>query len=128
MHNSLDLFQTASAMARHAGARQAVVARNIANADTPDFQAQSIAAFRDVYRGSASASMRTSRPNHIQALPDAAMAPRTLMPTGAPSPNGNTVSIEEEMMNSVAVSREHNRALSVYRHAMTIIRTSLGRN
>ena len=126
MHNSLDLFQTASAMARHAGARQAIVARNIANADTPGFQAQSIAAFKDVYRADGAGDMRTTRAGHMTPTADTAVN-RTSVTTGSPSPNGNTVSIEDELLNSVAVGREHNRALTVYRHAMTILRTSLGR-
>ena len=126
MYNSLDLFQTASAMARHAGARQAVVARNIANADTPGFQAQKIAAFRDVYRADDNGQMRTTRAGHLSGSGDHT-TPRTLMQTGTASPNGNTVSIEEELLASVAVGREHNRALSIYRHTMTILRTSLGR-
>ena len=126
MYNSLDLFQTASAMARHAGARQAVVARNIANADTPGFQAQSIAAFKDVYRADSAGDMRTTRAGHMSATNELT-ANRAMITTGTPSPNGNTVSIEDELLNSVAVGREHNRALAVYRHAMTILRTSLGR-
>lgn len=126
MYNSLDIFQTASAMARHAGARQAVVARNIANADTPGFQAERIAAFKDVYQSNGSGGMRATRDGHLNAR-EMVNTPRELLPTGAPSPNGNTVSIEEEMLNSVAVSREHNRALAIYRHALTVLRTSIGR-
>jgi flagellar basal-body rod protein FlgB len=126
MHNSLDLFQTAGAMARHAGARQAVVARNIANADTPGFRAQQIAAFKDVYRADPSAQMRTTRPGHIAPEPQTHHT-RDVTDVGTPSPNGNTVSLEDELLNSISVSREHNRALTVYRHAMTVLRTSLGR-
>ncbi|PJI86125.1 flagellar basal-body rod protein FlgB [Yoonia maricola] len=128
MYNSLDLFQTAGAMARHAGARQAVVARNIANADTPDFQAQAIAAFKDVYQDNSAIDMRATRPGHIgggDTTPDIRRQPS---PIGDPSPNGNTVSVEDEMLHSVEVSREHNRALAIYRHTMTVLRTSLGRS
>lgn len=127
MYNSLDLFQTAGAMARHAGARQAVVARNIANADTPDFQAQSIAAFKDVYADTGSTTMRATRPGHIGAQSGQTIADLRQTPIGEPAPNGNTVSVEEEMLHAVDVSREHNRALTIYRHAMTVLRTSLGR-
>lgn len=127
MYQSLDLFQTAGAMARHAGARQAVVARNIANADTPDFQAQTIAPFKDSYRATAAPTMRTTRAGHIAHSPDAPAATMALTPTGTPSPNGNTVSLEDELLRSVAVGREHNRALTVYRHTMTVLRSSLGR-
>ncbi len=127
MYNSLDLFQTAGAMARHAGARQAVVARNIANADTPSFQAQAIPAFKDVYSGGASMHMRVTRPGHLGGSGAQPAIELHQSARGDASPNGNTVSIEEEMLHSVEVSREHNRALTIYRHAMTVLRTSLGR-
>ncbi len=128
MYSSLNLFQTASAMARHAGTRQAIVARNVANADTPDYKAQHVGAFKDAYDGMAAGEVRTTRPGHMASgTPQIARALVTT-PDGEPSPNGNTVSIEDEMLNSVAVSREHSRALTIYRHAMTVLRTSLGRS
>lgn len=127
MYQSLDLFQTAGAMARHAGARQAVVARNIANADTPGFRAQSIASFKDSYRAAQATPMRATRAGHLTGDMGGASATRTQVATGTPSPNGNTVSLEDELLNSVAVGREHNRALTVYRHTMTVLRSSLGR-
>lgn len=127
MYNSLDLFQTAGAMARHAGTRQAVVARNIANADTPGFQAQAIAPFKDVYASGTATEMRTTRPGHMGGSGTQSDIKLQQSAVGDASPNGNTVSIEEEMLHNVEVSREHNRALTVYRHAMTVLRTSLGR-
>lgn len=126
MYNSLELFQTASALARHAGARQAVVARNIANADTPGFQAQSIGAFKDVYHANGHSDMRATRAGHITASEQGTLISQSSA-SGSPSPNGNTVSIEDELLNSVDVSRDHNRALAIYRHTMTVLRTSLGR-
>lgn len=128
MYQSLEIFQTASAMARHAGSRQAVVARNIANADTPGFQAQTIAPFQDIYQADSTAMMRTTRPGHLAGGGHMFANPTVTAPTGSASPNGNTVSLEDELLNAVAISREHNRALSVYRHAMTVLRSSLGRN
>ena len=129
MYNSLDLFQTAHAMARHAGARQAVVAQNIANADTPRYQAAQIAPFKDAFDGIAtSTGMQTTRPGHMTATGGAPATATIATSESEPSPNGNTVSLEDELLNSVAISREHNRALTIYRHTMTILRTSLGRN
>lgn len=140
MYQTLDLFQTAGEMARHAGARQAVVARNVANADTPGYQAQHLAAFADVYRADGAAqltpaTLRTTRPGHmgghmsgdLAGQTAAATAARVTETPGDPSPNGNTVSIEEQMMQSIAVSREHSRALAIYQHTMTVLRNSLGR-
>jgi len=126
MYQSLALFQTAHAMAKHAGARQAVTARNVANADTPDFRAQHIAPFSDVFKTGTTPMMRMTRGGHMttaSSVPTAQM----VNGTGQPSPNGNSVSIEEEMMNAINISREHSRALAIYRHGMTVLRSSLGR-
>jgi len=127
MYQSLEIFQMATAMARHAGARQAVVARNIANADTPDFKAQHITSFKDHYKSGVDVSVQRTRPAHLGNVSDRAIIPTAIESQAEESPNGNTVSLETELLNSVAVSREHNRALTIYRHGMTILRTTLGR-
>ncbi len=128
MYDSLELFQTAAAMARHAGSRQAVVARNIANADTPGYQARHIAPFQEAYGATGSVEMRATRAGHVTAPAHRSPSAVVTARDAEPSPNGNTVSLEEELLNSVAISREHNRAVTVYRHAMTVLRTTLGRS
>jgi len=126
MYQSLELFQTSAAMARHAGARQGVVARNLANADTPGYQAQRIPPFRDVYQTSSAGVMRATRSGHLGVGMSPA-GPRSGVAMAEPAPNGNAVSIELEMVAGVEAQREHSRALAIYRHAMGVIRTSLGR-
>ncbi len=127
MYQSLELFQTAGAMARHAGERQAVVTRNIANADTPGYRAQQLASFGDVYSANPATKLQQRRPGHMAPDPFQHLPPRHVASAGEPSPNGNNVSLEDEMLSSVAVAREHSRALAVYRHGMTVLRTALGR-
>jgi len=127
MYQNLDLFQIAGAMAKHAGTRQAIVASNVANADTPGFQAMEMASFRDIYADTKVGQMRTTRPEHVGA-PNSLLQPTAVAQVAEPSPNGNTVSVEDEMLAAVAVSREHNRALAIYRHGMTVLRATVGRN
>jgi len=43
------------------------------------------------------------------------------------SPNGNSVSVEKELLKAAQVQSQHDRALAVYKSAMTILRTSIGR-
>lgn len=125
MYQSLELFQTAIAMARHAGASQATVARNIANADTPGFRAQQVTPFKDAYDGTVNGMQRKTRAGHM-ARDTAIQSGINMNSQGSePAPNGNTVSLEEELLNSVAVSREHNRAIAIYRHTMTVLRSTL---
>ena len=127
MYQNLELFQTAGAMARHAGSRQAVVAQNIANADTPNFRALEMPSFAETVETEPATRMKATRASHLNSE-DAAHV--TFSPTQSqtePAPNGNSVSIEDEMLRSVDVSREHSRALAIYRHGMTVLRATLGR-
>ena len=126
MYQSLDIFQTAAAMARHAGQRQAVTAANVAQADTPDYRAKRIAPFAEVWDSAPPHRMKATRAKHIFPDGPAALA-RATEGLAEPAPNGNAVSIEEEMMHAVNIAREHNRALTIYRHGMTILRSTLGR-
>lgn len=119
----------AEAMARHAARRQNAIAENIANADTPGYRARDMASFAESYRVTwPDEAMRATRSGHL----DAAGAPYTpgiseRSNPGSTSPNGNTVSLEEEMVFAAAVKRDHDLALAIYQNAMGILRTSLGR-
>lgn len=125
MFKNLTVFQVSYDMARHAGARQAVTAANIANADTPDYRARSLGTFADTYT-SESMNLRSTRDRHLGARSGSA-ADRPHFADAEASPNGNTVSLEQEMINSVEIQREHRRALSIYKHSLDVMRMSLGR-
>lgn len=127
MFQDLQIFQMSSAMAKHAGSRQAVVATNIANADTPNFRAREIGSFRDVVQQNTALPTRTTRLGHMNLDQTRTLSQVAKFATSEPSPNGNSVSIEEEMLKSVDISREHNRALAIYRHGMTILKSAIGR-
>lgn len=126
MFADLKVFQTAMAMANHASLRQRLTAQNLAHADTPGFRAKSLASFKDNYAKSARSGMIATRPAHFgRPLPGNRWS---IEETAAPSdPNGNTVSVELEMVNAANIRSQHNRALAVYRSSMTILRASLGR-
>ena len=46
---------------------------------------------------------------------------------GAASPDGNTVSLKQEMVKAVEVRQQHDMALAIYRSTAAILRGSLGR-
>ena len=124
MNGSLDIFRMAGAMARNAGARQAMIASNVANADTPGYSARHLRPFSEIYGDTANVTARVTRPGHVDA--GAAPAGRSDPSDAEPSPDGNTVSIETEMLEAVRAQGEHTRALAIYRHALGVLRTSLG--
>ncbi|MEX0317833.1 MAG: FlgB family protein [Ruegeria sp.] len=125
MFSDLNVFKTAYAMATHAGQRQAVISRNMANADTPGYQARDIEAFDSVYSGGPRTKMIASRNGHLNGVERGDWAEFT--PENPTDPNGNSVSIEEEMLKAVDVKRQHDRALAIYRSSLTILRASLGK-
>ncbi len=128
MFYDLNVFKTAYAMATHAGQRQSVIARNMANADTPGYQPRDVEAFQKAFEKSGrEVSMTSTRAGHL----NGASGPQLWAEyEGVPSgdPNGNGISIEEEMFKAVEVKRQHDRALTIYKSSMNILRTSLGRS
>lgn len=126
MFEKLELTRMAQALAAQSGARMAVIAENVANADTPGYKAKDLPAFADVYE-EAGLEMRATRPGHLSAQSrDAAPVADTVR--GHESPNGNSVSLEAEMVKSVETRQNHEMALAIYRATSDVIRASLGRS
>ncbi|MEM9724056.1 MAG: flagellar basal body protein [Pseudomonadota bacterium] len=112
----LTILNQASALARHAGRQHAIVAENIANADTPGFKARTLPAFdpklaEDAQNGSLTAARRLMEPTELR--------------TGAAAPNGNTVSLDEQMALSVDAQGQHRAAMAVYRKTLELLRLSV---
>jgi flagellar basal-body rod protein FlgB len=116
----------ARAFAAHAAARQATAARNISNADTPGYRAAEVAGFAETYEDAGSFALRTTRAGHVgagRATVEAAIRARP----GEAAPNGNTVSIEREMLTAAEARQQHDMALAITKSLGGVIRTSLGR-
>lgn len=126
MFENLQIMQMAQDSARHAGRRQALSAMNVANADTPGYRAMDVTDFAQSYR-SASTSLQATRPGHITGA-DAAgrLRFREIEASGQTSPNGNSVSLEEELMRSVQAERQHKRAVTIYQHGLTVLKSTIG--
>ncbi|MBU2960708.1 FlgB family protein [Citreicella sp. C3M06] len=125
MFQNLDVFRTAMALAQHSGKQQAISSQNIANADTPGYRALEMPDFDKTVRDEMS-SQRATRDSHINGSRDGDM-PEAQERRDIIDPNGNTVSVETEMVTAVDAARAHNRALSIYRSNLNILRASLGR-
>jgi flagellar basal-body rod protein FlgB len=126
MFEKLELTRMAQSLAAHSGARMAVIAENVANADTPGYKAKDLPGFAEVFAADDGA-MRTTRPGHLGASSSTAM-PTPEQANGREAPNGNSVSLEAEMVKSVEARQNHDMALAIYRATSDVIRASLGRN
>ncbi|MCA8883274.1 MAG: FlgB family protein [Rhodobacteraceae bacterium] len=130
MYNGLALFKMASARAAHAATGQGIVAQNIANADTPGYVARRLSPFQASFvEPGAKGGLRTARSSHL--------ANRDETPNGGAkvrldrsdmAPNGNSVSVETEMMQAALIKQDHELALAAYRGGINLLRTVLGRS
>lgn len=114
MFSDIKLLQNAGALARYSAARQEVIAKNIANADTPGFKAKDLEPFADFYARNHEGPAQRSGP------------PKTVTINGHASPNGNSVSLEEQMWRAGSTARQHDTAVTLYAKAINLLRISLG--
>lgn len=122
-----DILRLAQASAEHAARRQAVIARNIAHADTPGFRAQDIPAFAELVASDDRTQMRATRPGHI-AMRGTLAALRSVPATAADiAPDGNSVSLEAEMVRAADARRQYDFSLGIYAKSLDILRASMGR-
>jgi flagellar basal-body rod protein FlgB len=117
--------------------RQRVLSENVANADTPGFQARDLAApkFDRMMQPTGSATnvalVRTD-PSHQTGAGSAAGTSGSSFVTernskGEVRPTGNAVSLEDEMIKVAANQMDYQAATALYSRSLGLIRTALGR-
>lgn len=120
MYASLDILRMAQSYATHAATRQQAVSQNVANADTPGYHARDVVPFAEFWHATEARADQAPPPRPQDMVrPDA--DPATV------SPDGNTVSLEHEMMRAVSARQQHEMALGIYSMARDLIRASIGR-
>jgi flagellar basal-body rod protein FlgB len=131
----INLFQVAGDSMRYLTERQTLIARNIANADTPGYKAQDLAPFvppsastGTAATGLAPVVLTQTNPAHLQLEPDAVESQQpvdTEADYGGEKPTGNTVSVEEQMIKSADVSNAFAMATAVYTKSISIMKTAV---
>lgn len=125
MFEKLEITRMAQTLAAHAGQRMGVIAQNVAHADNPGYKARDLPDFAKTYAEQHGAGLRTTRAGHIGAG-GTRMAEAEVLRI-SDSPNGNSVSLETEMVKAAEVRQQHDMALSIYRNTSDILRLALGR-
>jgi flagellar basal-body rod protein FlgB len=112
-------------------ARQEVLAENVANADTPNYQARDLVApdFSRELSTASSIGLARTDPNHIVGQP----AHDTPFATDANAryeirPRGNAVSHEDEMMKVASNQMDYEAVTSMYTHSLGLIKIAIDRS
>lgn len=112
--------------------RQGLLADNVANADTPGYGGRDLKAFdfaEHVGRqSSAQVITAATQPGHyaVQAGKTDGFEPEK-MNSFEITPEGNGVTLEDEMMKVAANQMDYQAATSLYTKSMRLLRTALGR-
>ena len=110
--------------------RQRVLAQNVANSDTRDFQPRDLTPLRFEPAGSGTAAMTLRRPEGIQTA--YAAGSRSGLPAGQPRgfearPSGRGVNLEDEMLKVAANQMDFQAASSLYTKSLGLIKIAIGK-
>jgi flagellar basal-body rod protein FlgB len=114
--------------------RQSVLSQNVANADTPGYEAQDLKPLdfeRLMQEQSSSAqfspSLSVTDPRHIAiATPGGTEFSQEDSADTEANPTGNTVSLEQEMIKVSDTTAQYQAASNLYAKALNMMRTAIG--
>jgi flagellar basal-body rod protein FlgB len=113
-------------------ARQTVLSQNVANADAPGYVARDMKPldFESTLKNSAPGGFNTklalTDPHHIAVTKDDTQFEDAESSDTEGTPNGNTVSLEEEMIKVADTQAQYQAASNIYSKAIGMFRTAIG--
>jgi flagellar basal-body rod protein FlgB len=128
----LKLFQRMSERMGWLGARQEVLAQNIANADTPRFVPHDMKAlkFVDHLNEVASVTQERTDPMHMSGTTtaDASIDDQKTKKQYETAPVGNSVVLEEQMVKLADAQASYQLMTNLYRKHVDLLKMALGRS
>lgn len=127
----IGLFRMISQQLRWLGQRQDVLAQNVANADTPGYQAHDIApiAFGDALKQATAMSPAVTQAGHLSGkIADGAAAKVKALVPWEVSPDGNGVVLEQQMTALAETQANYQMATELYRKQVAMLKLAIGSN
>lgn len=120
---SIDVFALAEKRLEWTGQRQAVLAQNIANANTPGYVAREVKPFNEVL---AAQAQQTA----VGRFGTAAASPKSVADLSVTerSMNGNAVVLDEQLEKVAETDNSSQLAINLYKKYQSMFRIALGRN
>ena len=123
MQAGISTFDLMKQRLRWLEARQGVLARNVANADTPGFKPRDVAAFPVPGQ----TGLVATHSGHIGGVLGAVAAGTISASRLETRPNGNAVSLEDEMLKIGETQVEHQALTGLYQRSLQTLKTAIGR-
>lgn len=121
----IPIFSALTARLDFLAARSSVIAKNIANADTPNYVAKDVS--QKNFKTMAASQMRVSDPRHMVAPAQKTGASYRIerAPDGEASLTGNQVSVETQAMKLSQTRQDYALATTIYRKGLDMIRLAV---
>lgn len=121
----INLFDLAQQRLAWADRRQALLAQNIANADTPGYVARDVAPFAQTLARVSSPALVRTQPDDLAGVPipppDAQTKPRER------APDGNAVQLDRQLTTMAENQTTQALVTAIYRKYLTMFDLALGR-
>ena len=121
----MGLFDLAEKRLAWIDRRQALLAQNIANANTPGYQSKDLSPFAKSL-AQAAPELAVTNPMHIASANGAGAAARPVRPTER-APDGNAVSVEEQLTKVADTENAHALVTNLYKIYVGLFQTVLGK-
>ncbi len=126
MGGGSDIFQLAERRLAWLSQRQDVLAQNVANANTPGYQAKDVTPFAALIDQHTRVSMARSVASHLGS--DDPTAALQTPPSRERSPDGNAVALETELSKVADTASSQELVSNLYRKYNSLFRIALGRS
>jgi flagellar basal-body rod protein FlgB len=123
----IGLFDLAERRLAWADRRQAVLAQNIANANTPGFQPHDLKPFAAALDHANSVTPVRTQPNHLAGTAGGASQAELVERPRTRAPDGNAVTLDEQLVKVANTETAHALVTTIYKKYLGMFAMALGR-
>ena len=123
----IKLFDLAEKRLSWTAQRQSVLAANIANANTPAFQARDIQSFASLVSGGGSIEPVQTQPMHMPGTASSGLASLISDPPKVRALDGNTVALDEQLTKVADTETTQGLVTSIWKKYVGMFSMALGR-
>jgi flagellar basal-body rod protein FlgB len=121
----IGIFDLAARRLTWADKRQELLAQNIANANTPGFQARDLQPFAVSLTQASGAGLVRTQPNHLSGVGGDATHEITVRPP-ARALDGNAVSLDEQLVKVADTETTQSLVTTIYKKYLSLFSMALG--
>jgi flagellar basal-body rod protein FlgB len=124
----IGLFDVAEKRLVWTAQRQSVLAANIANANTPAYQARDVQSFQSVLAGVGTVGPTLTQPGHMAGTTPTGLASLTTNPAKARALDGNTVALDQQLTKVADTETTQTLVTTIWKKYMGMFSMALGRS